>query len=406
MRILIIHQRLPFPADNGGKLRAAHVARYLASHHSVALVCFGSEDCDSQFPETKLFTEVKLVPLPKPASAIMRVCSGLPSEVVDLSSAEMSRTISALVELHSPEVILTSEPALSPYLERYPDRVRVLDYLMVSTLSLARLGAIARGWKKLVWRLRWHRSAAYHRRIAPLYDLCLVNSQEDQDELLVNCPGWRQLEFFPNGLHLVEYPLGLARPEPMTLVYPGSVTYVPNRDAVEFMITRILPLVRAELPDVRFVVTGAVPEDGSAPQAPGVIYTGRVPDVRPAIAGANVCVVPLRSGAGGTRFKVLEAMALGTPVVSTTIGAEGVAWSDGVNILIADTPESFAAKTIELLKSPEVRSSISAAGRRLIEERYDWNILGARISNMLARLVEEKKRLASSSPQRQFIDTP
>lgn len=396
MRILIIHQQLPFPADNGGKLRAAHVARYLASHHSVALVCFGSEDRDSQFPETKLFSEVKLVPFPKPAPAIIRVCSGLPSEVIGLSSAEMSQTISALVELHSPEVILTSDPALSPYLERYRDRVRVLDYLMVSTLTFERLAAISRGLKRLVWRLRWYRSAAYHRRIAPLYDLCLVNSKEDQADLLAHCPGWRELVFFPNGLPLDEYPLEMAQPDPKVLIYPGSVTYVSNRDAVQYMIARILPLVRAEVPDVRFVVTGAVPEDGSAPQAPGVIYTGRLPDVRPTIASAWACVVPLRSGAGGTRFKVLEAMALGTPLVSTSIGAEGVELTDGTNIMIADTPESFAAKTIELLKSPDLRAKISSAGRRLMEQRYDWKVLGAQISEMLIRLVETKKRQASN----------
>lgn len=396
MRILVIHQQLPFPADNGGKLRAAHVARYLANHNSVALVCFGSEEFHPGFAERQLFSEVKFVPLPSPASVLKRLFSGVPSEVVDLHSAEMYRTVSALVDLHKPEVILISDPMLSPYIARYTGQVRVLDYLMVSTLSLARLGDITQGWKKLLWRLRWHRSAAYHCRIAPLYDLCLVNSQEDYDDLLANCADWKRLEFFPNGLHLDEYPLGLAQADPQTLIYPGSVTYAPNRDAVEYMITRILPLVRADLPDVRLVVTGTVPEDGSAPQGPGVIYTGRLPDIRSAIAGANVCVVPLRSGAGGTRFKVLEAMALGTPVVSTTIGAEGVEWSDGANIAIADEPARFAARTIELLKSAELRAKLSRAGRRLIEERYDWNVLGSRISGMLSKLVDEKKRLTSN----------
>jgi polysaccharide biosynthesis protein PslH len=303
----------------------------------------------------------------------------------------MTQAMATMVQQHAPEVILTSEPALSPYLEAYPECVRVLDYLMVQTLSLERLGALAWGFKRWIWSLRWERSAAYHRHVAPMYDLCLVNSEEDHADLLTHCPSWPMLEFFPNGLMLDEYPLSLAEPDRQVLVYPGSVTYFPNRDAVAYMIASILPLVRAEIPNVRFVVTGAVPEDGSAPQGEGVTYTGRVADVRPVIAGAWVCVVPLRSGAGGTRFKVLEAMALGTPLVSTTIGAEGVDWTDGTDILISDTAEDFARNIVRLLKSPNVRAQQSQAGRQLIEERYDWNVLGSRISELLHKLVEKKR---------------
>ena len=141
------------------------------------------------------------------------------------------------------------------------------------------------------------------------------------------------------------------------------------------------------------MVTGAIPADGSAPQGHNVVYTGRVPDVRPLIAAAWICVVPLRSGAGGTRFKLLESMALGTPLVSTRIGAEGIDGTDGSDILIADTPEQFAASTIAVLNSTDLRQQLSAAGRRSIEQRFDWNVLGARVTAMLETLIAEKTRM-------------
>jgi polysaccharide biosynthesis protein PslH len=386
MRILIVHRELPFPADNGGRLRAAYMARYLASHHDTSLVCFSARP-ETEFPEFSLFRHVELVQMPPRASAFRRLCSIAPSEVADLDSATMRSALEQQVRDLDPQVILVSEPALTHYLKPYRNRVCVLDYLMVTTLSLERLADIATGWKRLLWKARWHKAAAHHRRIAPFFDLCLVNSQEDYDDLNQPANGWQRLEFFPNGLSLDDYPLGLVTPSSATIIYPGSVTYPPNRDAVQYMIDRILPIIREQIPEVQLLVTGAVPVDGSAPQSSGVVYTGRVDDVRPVIASAWICVVPLRSGAGGTRFKLLESMALGTPLVSTRIGAEGIDWTDGRDILIADEPEAFAKSTIKLLRSPELRQSVSTAARQLMERKYDWKVLGKRVTEMLEQIV-------------------
>ena len=115
-----------------------------------------------------------------------------------------------------------------------------------------------------------------------------------------------------------------------------------------------------------------------------------MPDVRPVIAGAWMSPVPLRAGAGGTRFKVLEALALGTPMVSTGIGSEGVAVTHGLNILLAEEPVRFAAETVTLLRSAALRAQLAAAGRRLVQERYDWEVLGARLAALAAELVDQR----------------
>ncbi|MCC6511838.1 MAG: glycosyltransferase [Pirellulaceae bacterium] len=347
----------------------------------------------NEFPQRGLFRHFECFPLPPSVALSRRIFSGVPSEVIDLRSDQMSAAIAAAIAQYQPQVLLTSEPGMTPYLEPYMQphggKILVLDYLMVQPLSLERLAAISRGFRRLLWKLRWKRSIAYHRHIAPRYDLCLVNSNEDYVDLQTHSPGWQRLEFFPNGLDLNEYPLELQTPQPQTLIYPGSITYLPNRDAVQYMIQAILPRIRQRLPDVKFLVTGAVPADGSAPQGEGVVYTGRVPDVRPVIAGAWACVVPLRSGAGGTRYKVLEAMALGTPIISTTIGAEGVDWTDGQNIIVRDAPDQFAQSTLAVLEDAALRHRLSQQGRQLIEQRYDWNVLGAKLTDLFTELVEK-----------------
>lgn len=378
MKLLVLHRELPFPADNGGKLRAAHLVRYLARHHEVAFACFTHGE-PRRLPPSLDFADFQQFSQPLMAPWWLRRFSALPSEVVDLRSSQMRDYVNLKVKQWSPDALITSDPALTQYLEPHGDRPRILDYLMVLTLTAKRERDLAHGLRRGIWQLRWQKHEAYHRRIAPLYDLCLVNSREDQADLQQSSAVWKRVEFLPNGLELDEYPVDLAPPQPNTLIYPGSMTYEPNRIAIEYFVKHILPRVKAEVPDVQLLITGAVPAGGKAPQAPELTYTGYVPDVRRVIAGAWACVVPLRSGAGGARFKLLEALALGTPLVSTSIGAEGLDFVDGQHLFIADEPEFFAKRIVQLLQSPSLRSAISRAGRELMEQEYNWERLGARI---------------------------
>jgi glycosyltransferase involved in cell wall biosynthesis len=144
------------------------------------------------------------------------------------------------------------------------------------------------------------------------------------------------------------------------------------------------PRIARAVPDVALTVTGAHTgvDLASLPRPAGVRFTGHVPDVRPLVAQSWASVVPLRLG-GGTRLKILESMALGTPVVSTTKGAEGLEVADGENILLADGPPAFADRVVELIRSPELRERIAAGGRRLVERAYDWHVVGRRLSNLV-----------------------
>jgi glycosyltransferase involved in cell wall biosynthesis len=159
------------------------------------------------------------------------------------------------------------------------------------------------------------------------------------------------------------------------LLFIGALDWFANQDAVEYLLREILPLVLRHSPGVKLQVVGRkLPEALRKRWAcfAGVELVGEVPDVRPYLASAAVVVVPLRIG-GGSRIKILEALAMKKAVVSTPVGAEGLAVSDGVHLLVADSPASFAECTIRLLASPGKRTALGECGRKLVEERYSWD---------------------------------
>ena len=174
-----------------------------------------------------------------------------------------------------------------------------------------------------------------------------------------------------------------------TVLYQGGMDWFPNRDAVQFFVAEILPELRRRVPGVRFIAAGRNPSPEFRARfagMPDVEFTGTVPDMRPIIRDAAVCVVPLRIGSG-TRLKILEAAAMGKPVVSTSLGAEGLDFRDGESILIADSPALFAARVEQLLTVPSLRRSLGCSARRVSEMKYTPECVRRSVAEALAYVV-------------------
>lgn len=189
----------------------------------------------------------------------------------------------------------------------------------------------------------------------------------------------------PNGVDTKYYSLVNAAPVAGRIIYNGSLNYGPNREAVSWFVEEMLPLIAKQIPDVHLVITGAFPADAQKQFAtnPRVQLTGFVSDIRTVLSTAIICAVPLKTG-GGTRLKILEAWAAGIPVVSTKIGAIGLAGSEnGKHLLLADIPETFAQACTQLLMQPDLRQQIATSARRLAEERYNWEGIAKQIIGLL-----------------------
>jgi len=172
--------------------------------------------------------------------------------------------------------------------------------------------------------------------------------------------------------------------ERRVITFTGSLSYKPNYDAAMRLCRGILPSIAREIPDVRLRITGKVDgmDIGDLRNNPGIEFTGYVDDIRPLVASASALVVPLKFG-GGTRLKILEAMALGTPVISTPMGAEGLYAEDGRNILLGDTDEELARKTVLALSDPELSASIAGNARELIKARYLWTDIASEFERVV-----------------------
>jgi glycosyltransferase involved in cell wall biosynthesis len=244
---------------------------------------------------------------------------------------------------------------------------------------------------RLRYKLMWWKQANYVREVLSECSGCTVVSERERDLILEICPDFPALVVVPNGVDLETNTGDFGPPRPDTLIYNGALTYDANFDAIEFFLRDVFPLVKDRRPNVSLRITGrydGVPVE-RLPLGNGAELTGYLDDIRPAVAQSCACVVPLRAG-GGTRLKILEAMALGTPVVSTFKGAEGLQVTPGKDILISDDPGDFAQAVVRLLGDEDLRCKLSAAGRRLVEEKYSWETCVRRLEQLLYRVTGQE----------------
>lgn len=398
MRILVISRWYPYPPDNGSKIRVYNLIKQLARRHELTLLTFAPGPVsEEQLQALRAHCrDVQVVTWrtfrPDRLRALLGFFAPVPRSVVDTDNPEMHALIRAAVMAQRFDVGLASEIDSVPYLLPVQGLPRFADELQVAVIK-DRYLAQRSLWRRLRAGLTWWKTSRYVRRFLTQFDGCAVASERERANVLTIAPRCRRVAVVPNGVDLAFNTGDFGAPEPDTLIFSGALTYEANFDAMAYFLREIFPRVQAQRPSVRLRVTGRA--DGvplaQLPLGPGVELTGYLDDVRPAVARSWAGVVPLRIG-GGTRLKILEAMALGTPVVATAKGAEGLAVTPEQELLVADTPEEFVRQTVRLLADADLRARLAANGRRLVEERYGWESIGAQLEALLAEIVGEQNR--------------
>ena len=237
----------------------------------------------------------------------------------------------------------------------------------------------------------------YHsdeQRICRSVDLIMAASSLDREQMQ-NWSGVGECRVIPNGVDVHEFMLDsgpTGSNDIPSLLFTGPLHYAPNAEAVLFFGNNIWPLIKRRIPRAQWTIVGTNPprEILQLTESDGVHAVGFVPDVRPYLMATEVVIVPLHIG-GGTRLKILEAMAMQCPVVTTSLGCEGLDVTDGREVLIADSPSEFADRVVELLLDPAKRQVMGQAGRRLAEQHYDWHIIGVLAEDALLHVLESRK---------------
>jgi glycosyltransferase involved in cell wall biosynthesis len=316
-----------------------------------------------------------------------------PFSVLAHQSAAFRRRVGELVETKNFDVIHVDTIALAQFLDqRWAIPTVLTHHNIESQLMERRAGAES----SLLARLYLHRETrkllAYEAKLSGMFDVNVFVAQTDEQTLMGRVPGLRTA-IVPNGVDIEYFTPNQGKDSP-ALIYTGGMNMFANRDAVMFFLSEVWPLIRNQVPEVRFFVVGQDPPKELlelAARDPQIVVTGYVNDVRPLVWDATVYVVPLRVG-GGTRLKVLDAMAMGKAMVSTSIGCEGLEVRPDEHLLVADSPEQFADKTVKLLCDPNRRSTLGRNARELVERRYSWRMIGGQLLEAYRLAVENRRQ--------------
>lgn len=392
-RLLWIKTELLHPVDKGGKIRTIEMLKRLKPRHHITYLTLddGTAGQDARERAGEYCHELVCVPFrPAPrgslrfyAEALRSLASPLPYAISRYRSEAMRRAI----------------------LDRAPACDVVVSDFLVSAVNcpdtLARPSVLfqhnveAEIWRRhalnqrnvavrAFFRAQWRRMEAYERRACRAFDSVVAVSDDDCSLLRLRY-GLERVAAVPTGVDTDFFrPRGAEAVQPRTLVFTGSMDWMPNQDAIRFFLDEIMPLIAKEVPGVRLLVVGRSPNaalKALAASRPDVIVTGRVDDVRPFIGEARCYVVPIRIG-GGTRLKIFEAMAMGKPVVSTTIGAEGLPIVDGQDLIVADTPAMFAAAVVRIVQDDELALRLGAQAAATVRERFSWERVADRFSQL------------------------
>lgn len=334
---------------------------------------------------------------PNRLTALMGYFSTLPRSVIDMYDQKMQRLIIQTAREGNHQLVIASELDMAIYAQPLRGMVKIIEEAELASLYEQSLNAAAPA-QRLRTALMWQKWVRYIKRIRRQFDgftvvsraeLDLIEKFDPQDNSEYRLP---PIQIIPNGVSLEDYRGDFGIPLPNTLIYSGALTYHANFDAVSYFIDEILPEIRRSQPAVTLTVTGSL--QGVALEKihghQGVVFSGYLDDIRPAIAQSWASIVPLRIG-GGTRLKILESLAIGTPVISTRKGAEGLDLKDGSDILLANSAPDFASQTLRLLNDPALRNSLSRNGKIAITNQYDWDTIGSQFCNYIEQIAANNK---------------
>lgn len=397
MNILIVTTWFPYPPDTGINIRVYNLIKSLSKYHRLWLISFISDAQNQSLSISHLedfCEEINTVEAnPYHERSIFKILGWLspfPQSIISSHVPAMDYQLEKFIQEHEFDLIIASVIKSAVYVKKFRKIPKVIDLLEVTQFweeQTGKSGPVPT-LRQLLRRLKVY---IFLRSLLPYFDICTIAS-EREEFLVKKIAGYDRLTIIPNGLDLSKYERRL-KPKtliPNSIVFNGSVTFDANYDAVHFFIYQIFPLIQLVVPDVSFTITGSTNGvEVSALKQKGVSFSGYVDDIIHFIRNYQICICPIRKG-GGSRLKILEAMALGIPVVATSKGAEGLEVQHEQHLLIADTAEEFALQIIRLLKNPEFCTKLAENGRRLVEEKYNWEAVMPKFLEVIDNLVANK----------------
>jgi sugar transferase (PEP-CTERM/EpsH1 system associated) len=411
LRLLFLTPQLPYPPRQGTALRNWGLVQHLSQRHTVGLLSFaeGGQATDSELLRTTCLPFVTVPAPQRPRTArLQTLFSPQPDLAQRLWSAEFAAALQALLQNHTFDAIHIEGLELARYIPiARKNSTAHLIFDAHNAEYVIQRRAFETDWHRprrwphaLYSWLQWPRLKRFEAETLRAVSAVTCCSPEDAAALQALVSEIKPV-IIPNGLDVDNYQSELPVTRHPSLVFTGKMDYRPNVDAVLWFAAEIWPQVRAQVPQAQFTVVGQkpLPAVQKLHGQNGITVTGAVPSIQPYLAEASVYVAPLRMG-GGTRLKLLEAMAMRMPTVSTPVGAEGFAVRSGQELLLAQNPEAFARAVVELLHNQTLGEKLGAAGYAFVRAHYDWSVIIPALEGLLVKLINNgfqlRKQLVQS----------
>lgn len=400
MKILVVTPFLPSPPRFGGQRRLDGLLRSLAKNHEVSVISFTATDefKDASLTATReycrevvTFPDLEFVDQRRKRALQLRSLTSRHSfeHLLVARRTDFLERLQVMVDHGQYDIVqveFVQMAALRFGLQKQRRYRTVLDehnieFDIVKRTASAEVSAA----RKLYSAVDWRKLQREERAAWRWFDGVSVTSERD-GAVLSELEPRTKVAVVPNGADVDHFRPSSAPPEADNLLFFGAMNYYPNNDGVHYFVKNVLPLIVAKRPSVKLWLVGPAPDDIKALAGPNIEVTDFVDAVEPYIDRACAVVVPLRIG-GGTRLKIVEAMAKAKPVISTRIGAEGIDVVSGESALLADEPEAFAAHVESVLADAELARRVGQAARKLAVERYSWPALASGLERFYEQLL-------------------
>ncbi len=390
LRVLLVTPGLSYPPSDGFSMRVAGLLQELALRHRVTVLTYDHAVGDAAALRD-IGLDVRLVPRGNGHPRLWKYLSLITLRSFRsryYQSAAMQQAIHDALTAEPFDVVQVESTELWAFDVRVPGsgHIVVLDAHNVFSELLKRLTGHQEGvLNRVYWRVETAKFVREERTYWASVDGCVLTSEREAAVVRAS-RGVRAAAVVPNAIDLGYFRPSTDPVDPHEIVFTGLMSYRPNQDAVVYFAREILPLILERRPDVMFTVVGKeAPASLLALAGPHIRFTGRVPDTRPYLSRAAAVVVPLRAGSG-TRLKILEALAMGKGIVSTSIGCEGLDVTSGRELVVADEPERFAEAVLRLVDAPDEAVELGRRGRELVERSYGWPAAALALEQFYAQL--------------------
>jgi polysaccharide biosynthesis protein PslH len=388
MRLLVVLSRVPYPLEKGDKLRAYHFIRRLARTHEVELFCLSDGPTKEEHLEhlRQFCSHIEVVQLPRLRILLnlgRAIFSRLPFQVAYFHHAAAQRRFDATVARFKPEHILCQLVRTTEYVRSYYTIPKTLDYMDTLSKGLERRTEMASLLLSPLFRAESRRLIRYENLMFDLFDHCVIISEQDRD--YIYHPFRDRISVIPNGVDTDHFQPRITEQE-HDLVFTGNMNYPPNIDSVLYLVQHILPLVRKVRPGTSLLISGVDPSPSVRELAktdPLITVSGWVKDIRASYASARLFVAPMQIGTG-LQNKLLEAMAMRIPCITSTLANNAVGADPGNAILVGNSPEEYAAHILALLNDPAERDRIARNGYEFIRTHFDWDQACAKLDRMIS----------------------